>query len=374
MAALTMTPPTRQPFASLDTPRMRTLMRSKLNRQNVQNGIAISAKTPIFIDDDAENIDPNTQSLSSKRKRTFEDDDEDSLKTAVKPSKTSRMALKVTGPSTPLKITPATPKSAPILKPAGRSPPTKARTFTGRRSTIAKARPQSSKLGVGRPFSLATALGQGKTFSTSSSSKPQSQPKGPASWFFDIHVDSEQEEMTNLMQHSTGVLDISDDEGKDAVVDGRGKENVPPVEMGPEPPRTRASVSAAHKAAVSSKMDEDRPPLGELNAADYYAEDCNAFSYAVVHDDADENVAELKKASAFAFASAAPASLSQGASLPQSVTASIASVLDAAVPSKPEVDDSKTASLPDAPVGVCKSSSAAGEAVQGAQEKQDPAV
>ncbi|KAJ5621023.1 hypothetical protein N7510_005007 [Penicillium lagena] len=370
MAALTMTPPTRQPLASLDTPRMRTLMRSKLNRQNGQNGIALTTKTPIFIDDDSENIDPTTQSLSSKRKRAFEDDDEDSLKTAVKPCKTSRMALKVTGPSTPLKITPATPKSAPILKPAGRSPPTKARTFTGRRSTIAKARPDSSKLGVGRPFSLATALGQGKT-----SSKPQSQPKGPASWFFDIHVDSEQEEMTNLMQHSTGVLDISDDEGKAAVVDGRGKENVPPVELGLEPPRTRASVSAAHKAAVSSKMDEDRAPLGELNAVDYYAKDCNAFSYAVVYDDAEENVADLKKASAFPLASAAaPASLSQGASLPQPITASIASLLEAAVPPKPEIYDSKTAGVSEAPVGVCESSSAAGEAVQGSQEKQDPAV
>lgn len=38
MATLTMTP-ARQPFASLDTPRMNTLMRSKLNRQNQQNGM-----------------------------------------------------------------------------------------------------------------------------------------------------------------------------------------------------------------------------------------------------------------------------------------------------------------------------------------------
>jgi hypothetical protein len=43
MAALTMTPPTRQPLASLDTPRMRTLMRSKLNRQNGQNGMLIES-------------------------------------------------------------------------------------------------------------------------------------------------------------------------------------------------------------------------------------------------------------------------------------------------------------------------------------------
>jgi len=39
--ALTMTP-SRQPFASLDTPRMNTLVRSKLNRQNQQNGMILS--------------------------------------------------------------------------------------------------------------------------------------------------------------------------------------------------------------------------------------------------------------------------------------------------------------------------------------------
>jgi hypothetical protein len=43
-------------------------------------------------------------------------------------------------------------------------------------------------------------------------------------------ADSEQEEMTNLVQHSTCVLDISDDEGK-SKMDGGGKENIPPVEL-----------------------------------------------------------------------------------------------------------------------------------------------
>lgn len=41
MAALTMTPPTRQPFASLDTPRMRSVMRPNWSRQNQQNGMLL---------------------------------------------------------------------------------------------------------------------------------------------------------------------------------------------------------------------------------------------------------------------------------------------------------------------------------------------
>ncbi|KAJ5177220.1 uncharacterized protein N7482_003097 [Penicillium canariense] len=324
MAALTMTPPTRQPFASLDTLRMRPLMRSKLNRQNQQNGAAMSAKSSIFIDD-SENIDPHALGVSGKRKRTIDEDD--ISKGSPKPLKASRMALSTRDMnfaprlSTPSKLSLSTPKSAPILKPAGRSPPPKSiKSLSSRRSTIVKARPEPSKRGgVARPFSLATALAQGK-------SKAPSTPKGPASWFFDIHVDSEQEEMTNLMQHSTGVLDISDDEGKNAAADGRGKENVPPAEVGIDLPRSRQAMAMAAAAAArkASKMEEDRAPLGELNAADYYPEDCNAFSFAVVHDEPNENVPTSKKMTP----------PSQSIFVPPAITTSIASLLETAIPLK----------------------------------------
>ncbi|KAJ5641956.1 hypothetical protein N7490_005956 [Penicillium lividum] len=280
MATLTMTPPTRQPFASLDTPRMRSVMRTKLNRQNIQNSISLSKKSSIFIED-TENIDPHTRSLSAKRKRTLDDDE--ISKGSPKP-KTSRIALSTRATdnvsshfSTPLKTILSTPKSAPILKPAGRTP-TKSCKVLGRRSAIAKSRPDSGKRAVARPFSLATAL--------QATPAPKPMPKAPTGWFFEIHVDSEQEEMTNLMQHSTGVLDISDDEGK-AAVDDRGKENVPPSELGIELPRSNQAVAlaAAAEARKAEKMEEDRSPLGELTASDYYPEDCNAFSYAVVYDD-----------------------------------------------------------------------------------------
>ncbi|KAJ5512134.1 hypothetical protein N7463_001686 [Penicillium fimorum] len=315
MATLTMTP-TRQPLGCLDMP----LMRSKLNRQN-QNGTMSMKSTPIktsiFIDD-LENINPS--SFSTKRKRTLEDED-----TASKPIKTSRVALSTRiniSPrlSTPSKISITTPKSAPILKPAGRSPPPKSSKSATRRSLIAKPRSeQYTKRGVARPFSLASALAQ----STTPKSKPAPKAPTPASWCFDIHVDTEQEEMTNLMEHSTTVLDISDDEGKSDPPCTRGKENIPPHELGIELP-TAAIPTAARKAP---KVDEPRAPLGELNAAEYYAEGCNAFSYTIVYDDEPE----FKKPSS-------PLARSQESL----ITASIASVLDV-VASSAETQDEGSA-------------------------------
>ncbi|KAJ5089062.1 hypothetical protein N7532_007746 [Penicillium argentinense] len=364
MAALTMTP-SRQPFASLDTPRMRPFMRSKLNRQNKLNGAALSAssKNSIFIDD-SENVDPNNLSLSAKRKRSL--DDEDVSKGSPKPVKTSRIALTTRefnfSPrlSTPLRNGPSTPKSAPVLKPAGRSPPPKSSKPSGRHSSIAKPRPEASRRGVARPFSLAAALSQGKKAAPSPSPlKPPS--KAPASWFFDIHVDTEQEEMTNLMQHSTGVLDISDDEGKASVIDGRGKENVPPAELGIDLPPSRASVSlaAATAARKASKMEEDRAPLGELAASDYYSEDCNAFSYTVVYDDDDENVPSSNKATGLT----PPI---QSTFVSPAIIASIDSVLDSPVPSKPTSEEEIGES--DAKIEIWESSSAAGDS----EEKAEP--
>ncbi|KAJ5664914.1 uncharacterized protein N7477_007362 [Penicillium maclennaniae] len=352
MATLTMTP-SRQPFASLDTPRMNTLMRSKLNRQNQQNGAALSAKQSIFIDN-SENIDPSSLSSSAKRKRSFDDDD--ISKGSPKPLKTSRISLtrdnNVSSQlSTPLKFVPTTPRSAPLLKPAGRTPPPKSCKAFGRRSTIAKVRPESSKRAVTRPFSLATALAQNKPAAP--------KPKGPASWFFDIHVDSEQEEMTNLMQHSTGVLDISDDEGKSSVTDGRGKENVPPAELGIDLPHSSQAnaLAAAADARKASKMEDDRAPLGELTASDYYPADCNAFSYTVVYDDESEN-GPLKK----------PHVLTQATSLPPDITTSIASLLETATPPKPVAESTNTNGS-DAKIEIWESESATEEVSQASEDK-----
>jgi len=317
----------------------------------------MSAKQSIFIDN-SENIDPSSLSSSAKRKRTFDDGD-DASNCSPKPLKTSRMALTSrqnvnvsSRLSTPLKLVPATPQSAPILKPAGRTPPPKScKTFGRRSTTIAKARPEPSKRSVTRPFSLATALAK---------NKPAPKPKGPASWFFDIHVDSEQEEMTNLMQHSTGVLDISDDEGKTSATEGRGKENVPPAELGIDLPRSRQATSLAAAAAArkASKMEEDRAPLGDLVASDYYPEDCNAFSYAVVYDDENESVPPSKETSV----------PTQATSLPPAITKSIASLLETATPPRLAAESTETTKS-DAKIEIWESESASEKEAQATKDK-----
>lgn len=142
--------------------------------------------------------------------------------------------------------------------------------------------------------------------------------------------------MTNLMQHSTGVLDISDDESKTSSTDDRGKENVPPAELGIDLPRSAevAALIAAAATRKANKMEEDRSPLGELNAADYYPEDCNAFSFAVVYDDEDgesENAVAKKSTP------------EQAVFVKPVITTSIAEVLETVIPEK-QVVESKDAS------------------------------
>ncbi|KAI5282331.1 hypothetical protein KEM52_003710, partial [Ascosphaera acerosa] len=47
-------------------------------------------------------------------------------------------------------------------------------------------------------------------------------------WDFEIHADTQEDEITNLMEHSTSILDISDDGDRERRRAARGKENIPP--------------------------------------------------------------------------------------------------------------------------------------------------
>ncbi|KAL4926127.1 uncharacterized protein BDV17DRAFT_270138 [Aspergillus undulatus] len=379
MAALTMTPPAvRQPFAPLDGSRMRSMLRIKTNFQNKQNGL-LSAKRRPLGESDAENIDPTgTTSKSTKRKRALDEDDHDhdhdnapsKSPSPMKPMKTSRMASTFSiledpiVPSTPTKSQPtSTPRSAP-LKPAGRSPQMKASKPFARRSTVSKNRPESARKGVSRPFSLAAAL-SGKSSSKSKSKQESAAPAPkmpmPASWSFEIYVDSEQEEMTNLMQHSTCVLDISDDEGKvEEVSDHRGKENIPPADLGLAPSRSTSSsrTQTSHRKSTleSDMVDEPRSPLGELNAADYYGEDYHAFSYAVVYDEDEDATVPVEKKNVFTLARAVHPSRSKLSSM-----SSIESVLEAASPVKLESEEIKTDLESNGEIEIWESESAAGD-------------
>jgi len=137
----------------------------------------------------------------------------------------------------------------------------------------------------------------------------------PASWFFAIHEDTPEEEAANLMEHSASTLDISSDEDcatrRHRLDADRGKENVPP-EGWSAPARARAAAHAdarvhrgvcaeakrvAAAAAAAERMEEDRGPLREMDAADFYPEGVDESDGVVVADEKDErkSVSPLSK-------------------------------------------------------------------------------
>ena len=143
--------------------------------------------------------------------------------------------------------------------------------------------------------------------------------------------------MTNLMQHSTGVLDLSDDEAKPLTDNSRGKENIPPAELGVDRLTSPETTDALRK---DSKMEQERSPLADLNASDFYPEGCNAFSYVVVYDNEDDDNVPSSKETFVSTSSHNFAPFSQLAGT------SIASVLE---PSKntPLSDTTKSNSPPE---------------------------
>ena len=166
------------------------------------------------------------------------------------------------------------PSSAPA--PAGRSPTKQKhkglmsrRRFTA--SPFTRVDPPSSAPAAGLPFSIDAAIA-GTLPGLKPKSKSKTSTKG---WQFEIHEDSPDDEMANLMEHSTCTLDISDDEGRCSPKGDRdNKENIPPVnyEAGGNTPASRRDMMT----------DEVRSPLGDLDAQKYYAEGCDASSIIVV--------------------------------------------------------------------------------------------
>ncbi|KAL2010705.1 hypothetical protein VTN00DRAFT_6512 [Thermoascus crustaceus] len=367
MATLTMTPAVRKPFGTVDASRIRSMLKTNQSLKNQQNASPLK-QTPAP-DSDSENVDPMTLKASPKRKRSSEDDGV--LDESFKPVKASRINLtvkskvdcKTTQPLSTRVNRPSTPVSTPISKPAGRSPQAKSRKAFGRRSstdTTTRIEAPVGRLSALRanaaPFSIATALSSGK-----SKNKRRS---NPASWNFEIHVDSEQDEMTNLMQHSTCVLDISDDEGK-TKKDGRGKENIPPHELGIEIPNSAQQTSDTAASRKNLMTDEPRTPLGELKVSDYYAPGCDALSRVVIYElepEKNEKEDDEKKTSNISTAETAPAK-------PEKLSAStISSLLQATAPKDISELADKTTGPSETEIEIWESGSAAEEAANAAAE------
>lgn len=260
----------RQPLAPVRRQRIRALQQTKLSALNKLNAIIPSTplKRSISYDSDGENVAPAPAMKQDATKRKRAADDDDQLSECPKALKASRISLapvdnnhKTREISTPRKV------NVTMGKPAGRSPLANSKhgKAFGRRSLASNTTIRDASLTKSKPALL--------------SSRKVSQP---ASWMFNIHVDTPDEEATNTMQHFAGRLDISDDEGK-ANMDDRGKENIPPNELGIAMPT--ATQLAATLNSRKNMMAQSRSPLGELKTSDYYAPGLHGLSYAVIHDE-----------------------------------------------------------------------------------------
>jgi hypothetical protein len=205
------------------------------------------------------------------------------------------------------------------------------------RRRIQRPDPPSFNLGASVPFSLDAALkGTIPSYSGSlrasrksrskTSSSPSSNnnaaldfflptPDQKSSLCFDIHEDTPEQEMTNLLQHGTCTLDISSDEESESRAkrdraEGRDKENIPPPE---DVSQTSSARGASSSGAEAVDIDEDvlllkgRGPLAEMNVTDFYAEGCDSSSVFIVPADEEDPEAMVDDAAVAAAAAAAAA-------------------------------------------------------------------
>lgn len=217
-------------------------------------------------------------------------------------------------------------KSSPLSAPAGRSPTRgkRAGLLSSRRRTAgpySRIDPPSFGLGAssssGAPFSLDAAL-KG-TIPSYTSRDASAAPAAPASsiapvtssrssdfpslleadlkssWFFEIHEDTADQEMTNLLQHSTCTLDISSDEESERRQQrerAEGKENVPPIDDVSQTARPRAARLAAD--ADDMFVEKERSPLGEMDVKSYFADGCDESSVVIIPGDDEEEQQPVK--------------------------------------------------------------------------------
>ena len=254
-----------------------------------------------FDDVDSENVDPLIFSSPSKKVRGFDIDltkpNNAPLFASTPPqpaqyierARTTGQKRKAEDTVTPIAGVKrrAEPSSAPA--PAGRSPKHKRIGILSRRrmttSSFTRVNPPSSsdvESTNGLPFSIDAAL-------ASTVPKYKSKPAQGKGWHFVIHEDTPEDEMTNLLGHSTCTLDISDDESSTSKGDKDNKENIPPID-GP------AAVASATQIAATRRdmmIDETREPLGDLDAKDFYAEGCDASSCVIITaEDSSEQVVD----------------------------------------------------------------------------------
>lgn len=293
-------------------------------------------KASSFDNDDAENLDP-VLFLSPKKLKSPDGSSVDTLQkpvnfflTKAPPSPNDFSTLKsvVASPRRPiLQVRSPAPRlnttvsKTPSTAPAGRSPTRKRIGILNRRKTgspFTRVDPPKFGASSGLGFSIDAALsgtissyGKRQPSVSRENELPVSlhEREAKSSWFFDIHEDTPEELATNLMEHSTCTLDISSDEESAArMKDERGKENVPPLDDVSQTRITIGEIDARDSSMMELKAsvrasrrrreiddgacDIDRAPLGEMLAADFYAEGCDGSSVFIIPAESDLTNAE----------------------------------------------------------------------------------
>jgi hypothetical protein len=267
----------------------------------------------IFEDVDSENMDPSVFASPTKKSKTSSTLGFDFVKPSkftLVPTPTRSVSLNATPSalSTRKILTPSsTAKSTPITKSRGSPKHNRISAISKRRASSSPFRrvdpPSFSHSSPAAPFSIDAAL-SGSIAGYTPKAPVVAAPAAPAisiledampnSWFFAIHEDTPEQEAANLMEHSASVLDISSDDDMATKQRNeeqeRGKENIPPPDFLLAQPRAHEenpeNVEAVKRPRlrkfVQDAMEEDRRPLGDLVASDFYAEGCDAGSYVTV--------------------------------------------------------------------------------------------
>lgn len=276
--------------------------------------------------DNTENVDPN---LFSKRAKGI-----DGLFTSpdsfIKPTNffftksasTNAVPIssspKATTPRQRVMLNPTSPVAkintsiakAPLSAPAGRSPTRKRSGLSSRRRTagsVTRVDPPVFGLPASStpaPFSLDAALR-----GTIANYTGLHEPEMKSSWFFDIHEDTEQEEATNMLEHSACILDISSDEENESRRQREReecKENIPPPNDISQTSRHRAARSAT--GSDEMVYEKERSPLREMDPREYYANGCDENSVFIIAGD-EEDQTQVQNGFPFVAEANLPASL-----------------------------------------------------------------
>ncbi|KAJ4293326.1 hypothetical protein N0V90_008608 [Kalmusia sp. IMI 367209] len=327
---------TRQPFAELGAPRLQALQSAK-NRQNAitsdtkfASPLKPSPSTStgkrrapaVFEDDDSENVDPSIFNSPTKKSKTSDGFSKPS-KFSLVTSPVKNISPLTASPSIPsvrkALSSPNTTNSTPIGHSRGSPKHKRIGALSKRRASSSPFRrvdpPSFSHSSPALPFSIDAALSGSipnytpKPVVATPTPTPAATPSHvsaleesmPKSWFFEIHEDTPEQEAANLMEHSAAVLDISSDDDAETKMRNeeleRGKENIPPPDFAlAQPYAQQTSTDAMLEGAqqhehvklprlrkiTQDAMDEDRKPLGDLDAKEFYGEGCDAGSYVTV--------------------------------------------------------------------------------------------